>query len=196
MTNSPPSLWQKPAFKRFIWFLILIFAVILLINVTWHQHQEAHYRKYLPAEFQDFSYVKSYDGISFFDLPLMIFIREVPGCAIFEMTPKWVEKVNREGLSSLRSTHELAYKAKVSPENYPNGGEWRETPIIAFGERRTNPLPRGLSGLAELPHELEGKIMPQLNEPGSFYTICTQLSRDSCLIIIPKLKWVIFAYDS
>jgi hypothetical protein len=193
MANSSLPLWQKPLIKKLLKFFAFFAAVVLLFAIAWHQIQQAHFRQFLPKEFQNFPLVSAYDSLKISDLPALMFIRESFGCAIFKMTPEWVEKFNHEGLNALQPIRE----SKGNPDSPQLYGprpytEWKETPIPKEWVG-SETLSGAWLGLDRSPYKLQVKIMSQLNEPGSFYT---ELNGDQCLLIIPKLKWVIFTYSS
>ncbi len=193
MANSSLPLWQKPLIKKLLKFFAFIAATILLVVLAWHQIQQAHFRQFLPKEFQNFPLVSAYDSLKISDLPALMFIRESFGCAIFKMTPEWVDKLNSEGLNALQPIRESKGNPN-SPQLYGPRPytEWKETPISA-GWLSSETLSGAWLDLTPAPYKLQVKVVEQLKKSGSFYTI---MNGDQCLLIIPKLKWVIFTYGS
>jgi hypothetical protein len=190
VTNRP---WLRNLPKRLLPFLAFVAFIALLISWAWHRTQETHFRQFLPAEFQGFPLVNAYDSLKISDLPALMFIRESFGCAIFKMTPEWVERFDREGLKALQTISESKGNAD-RPQLYGSRPytEWKETPISA-GWLSSDTRSGAWLDLTPAPYKLQVKVVEQLKEPGSFYT---RMNGDQCLLIIPKLRWVIFTYGS
>jgi hypothetical protein len=172
----------KPSFKVFILAAGFVpLAIVGALYIGWFRLNEKHYRQFLPVEFQDFKLVNCYDSFRLQDIPtLLLPIRhESSGCAIFEVTPQWINKIDKEGIS--------AFQALTKSKNQHLFYQWKGTPV---SWRDSNTLSGAWSGLDQASQKLQHAIMRKLIEPGSFACECN----GSFLVVIPSLKWVIFTY--
>lgn len=142
---------------------------------------ESHYRPYFPAEFHDFKFVNYYDSFRFQDIPtLLIPMRhESTGCAIFEVTPQWINKIKKDGISALQEL--------TASRNQRLVYQWKETPR-SWGS--TENLSGAWGGLDQAPQNIQYAVMRKMREPGSF--VGGQAGR--FVVVIPSLQWAIYTY--
>ena len=171
----------KPFLKVFLLRAAVVSLIVIgALNIWWHRVNEEHYRQFLPAEFQDFKLVNFYDSFRLQDIPtLFLPIRhESSGCAIFELTPQWINKIDKEGIS--------AFQTLTESKNQRLLYQWEGTPVFWEGET----LSGAWTGLDQSPQTLQRKIMRKMSEPGSF----ASAFNGKCVVVIPSLKWAIFTY--
>ena len=114
--------------------------------------------------------------------------REGCGAAVFNLSPRTIEKIRAGGVAALTN----AKQARNHADSYHSYSDWRQTPHIVTGDGLTL-VDRWLNGLgcAGLPMQLSREIQQALDSSGSFYATTSEAG----LIVIPKLGIAIFSYE-
>jgi hypothetical protein len=109
------------------------------------------------------------------------------GAAVFELSPATLRQIQLRGLAALKDAHQ----ARDYGDELHRYSQWKETPYIETGDGMSL-VDRWLAGrsCAKFDLAVDRGIETALKSPGSYYATI----HEAGLIVIPKLKLVVYSY--